>query len=433
MWCRLPSRLIVTLTVAALLTAACGSARGSVATPGVTDTEVVIGSHQPLTGPASAGYSEIPQASKAYFTYVNDHGGVHGRTISYKYEDDGYDPSKTVDVVKKLVLQDQVFAILNGFGTPTHSKVLDFLNSRRVPDLFPASGCTCWNQPKKYPYTFAWQPNYVVEGKILGSYIKEHFPGAKVGVFYQNDDFGEDGMKGLDKFIPNQIVSRQSYEPGSTDVGPAVAALQRDGAQVIVGFTIPAYTALLRLGMLKLGYKGHLVISNVGSDPTTLVTLLQSFAKSGGAKVEGNPLIQGIITSGYVPSADQLDNPWVADFKKIHDQYLPSLPFDNYVVYGMSVAYAFTQVLEATGRDLTRENLIKTLQSHPDFTGPTTVPYGWTRDSHAGMSGIQLGTIEGTGVASMGLPPQTTDSADAPIQAYETKPAAPPAGAIPQG
>jgi hypothetical protein len=109
------------------------------------------------------------------------------------------------------------------------------------------------------------------------------------------------------------------------------------------------------------------------------------------------------------------------------------VPFDNYVVYGMSVAYAFTQVLEATGRDLTRENLIKTLQSHPDFTGPTTVPYGWTRDSHAGMSGIQLGTIEGIGVASMGLPPQTTDSADAPIQAYETKPAAPPAGAIPQG
>jgi ABC-type branched-subunit amino acid transport system substrate-binding protein len=429
---RLPSRLVAMLTAAALLTAACSSAGGDSATPGVTDTKVIIGSHQPLTGPASAGYSEIPQASNAYFQYVNDHGGVHGRKIVYKYEDDGYDPTKTVDVVKKLVLQDQVFAIFNGFGTPTHSKVLDFLNSRRVPDLFPASGCTCWNQPDKYPYTFAWQPNYVVEGKILGNYIKENFPNAKVGVFYQNDDFGEDGMKGLDKYISNQIVSRQSYEPGSTDVGPAVSALQRNGAQVIVGFTIPAYTALLRLGMLKLGYDAHLVISNVGSDPTTLVTLLESFAKSGGAKVDGNPLTQGILTSGYVPSANELDNPWIADFKKIHDKYLPNLPFDNYVVYGMAVAYAFTQVLEATGRDLTRENLIKTMESHPEFTGPTVVPYGWTQDSHAGMSGIQMGKIEGNGVAEIGLPPQITDSKDAPIRPYDTKPPAPPANAIPQ-
>src|SRR5436305_5869812 len=158
------------LAVAALAAAGCGGGGGGSSAQGITKTTVTIGSHQPLTGPAAPGYSEISPASNAYFKFVNAHGGVNGRKIIYKYRDDGYNPTKTVSVVKQLVLQDKVFGIFNGLGTPTHTKVTGFLNASRVPDLFVASGCRCWDQPSSQPYTFGWQTDYVREGKILGSY-----------------------------------------------------------------------------------------------------------------------------------------------------------------------------------------------------------------------------------------------------------------------
>ena len=160
-------------TVAVLLgLAACGGSDGGGGeSPGVTDTSITIGSTQPLTGPAAPGYSEISQASEAYFKYINDDGGINGRTINYKYVDDGYDPTKTVSQTRKLVQQDDVFAIFNALGTPTHEKVIDYLNTNKVPDLFVASGCLCWDDPEAHPYTFGWQTNYTVEGKILGDYV----------------------------------------------------------------------------------------------------------------------------------------------------------------------------------------------------------------------------------------------------------------------
>src|SRR5262245_51110768 len=168
------------LVVAAGLvaTAACGSDT-SASVPGVTSSEIVIGTHQPLTGPAAAGYSKISAASKAFFDYVNANGGVNGRKITYKIMDDGYNPTNTVQVVRQLVLQDKVFAIFNGLGTPTHTQVLDFLNTNKVPDLFVASGSLSWNQPTKYKYTFGYNPNYTIEGKIIANYVKANFPGKK--------------------------------------------------------------------------------------------------------------------------------------------------------------------------------------------------------------------------------------------------------------
>src|SRR5437588_5620455 len=194
-----PSTRLRTVAVlaAALTITACGSGGGggsSASTPGVTDTAVTIGSTQPLTGPAAPGYSEIAPAAKAYFDYVNANGGVNGRKINLKYVDDAYNPTQTVTLTKQLVLQDKVFATVGSLGTPTHTKVVDFLNSSRVPDLFVASGCSCWDQPKTHPYTFGWQPDYTVEGKILGQYITQHFAGKKVAYFYQDDDFGRDGV-----------------------------------------------------------------------------------------------------------------------------------------------------------------------------------------------------------------------------------------------
>src|SRR3984885_7133257 len=161
-------RTLLALTATMLVVAGCSDSGGgssTTSTPGVTDSTILVGTHQPLTGPASAGYSKIAPATKAYFDFVNAAGGVNGRKITYKIMDDTYNPATTQQVVRQLVLQDKVFAILNGLGTPTHTGVLDFLKTNRVPDLFVASGSRSWDQPDKYPGTFGFNPDYTVEGK----------------------------------------------------------------------------------------------------------------------------------------------------------------------------------------------------------------------------------------------------------------------------
>ncbi len=163
--------------VAALVITGCGSSSSSGSSaPGVTATSITFGTHQPLTGPAAPGYSQIAPASQAYFDYVNAHGGVYGRKIHLIIKDDAYNPTNTVNVVHQLVLQDKVFGIFEGLGTPTHTKVVGFLNAEKIPDMFIASGCPCWDNGTWQPYSFGWQPNYTIEGKILGQYIKQHFP-----------------------------------------------------------------------------------------------------------------------------------------------------------------------------------------------------------------------------------------------------------------
>ncbi len=420
------------VTALAAAASGCGGDGGddSSSAPGVTATTVTIGSHQPLTGPAAPGYSANSAASKAFFDYVNANGGVHGRKIVYKYVDDAYNPTQTVGVVQKLVLQDKVFAIFNGLGTPTHSKVVDYLNAQRVPDLFVASGCGCWDEPGKHPHTFGWQVDYIREGKILGDHVKKAFPGKKVAYFSQNDDFGQDGVKGLDKYIPkDQVVSRQTYQPGNTDVGAQVQAIAQAKADVVVLFSIPTYTALFRLAALKLNYKPTFVVSNVGSDPITLTGLLESFAKQGGAQVKGNPLIQGMVTDGYLSATGDTGNSWTALFRKIHGQYIPKLPFNNNVVYGMSVAYTFVQALQAAGANPTRAGVVQALEKSR-FGGPGLVPFAYSKDSHAGYTGARIGTIKGDLIAPEGQP-LTTDDGDGPIQPYTAPQPQAPANGIP--
>ena len=269
---------VAAAAAAALVLSACGSSGGSssgskssaltASAPGITAKTITIGSHQPLTGVAAPGYDEIAPASNAYFDYVNAHGGVNGRKIVYKYLNDQYNPTDTVSVVKQLVLQDNVYAIFDGLGTPTHLAVAPFLNQEKVPDVFVASGCECWNAPSTLPETFGWQLDYVREGKILGNYIKQHFAGQKIGYFYQDDEFGKDGVKGLDMEIPKaDVVSRESYDPTNINVGPQVAALKASGAKVVVSFSVPAFTALLKLNSLKLGFSPTYVVSDVGLRP----------------------------------------------------------------------------------------------------------------------------------------------------------------------
>jgi ABC-type branched-subunit amino acid transport system substrate-binding protein len=419
--------------VAALMASACssGGSKGSNA-PGVTSTTVTIGSTQPLTGPAAPGYSEIAPAAQAYFNYVNDNGGVNGRKITLKYLDDAYNPTQTLTLTKQLVLQDKVFAVVGALGTPTHTKVVDYLNQQRVPDLFVASGCSCWDQPKQHPYTFGWQPDYVVEGKILGDYITKNYAGKKVAYFYQDDDFGRDGMKGLDTYLDKSlVVSRQPYQPGNTDVAAQVAAIARAKPDVVVLETIPAYTALFKLTALKLGFNPTMVVSNVGSDPITVSGLLENFAKQAGASVKGDQLIEGIVTDSYLPPIGDTSSSWVTLFKKVHDKYVPKLPFDGNVGYGMAYAYTFVQALQAAGKDPTRQKLVDALEKG-GLAGPGLVPYRYSSSSHAGFTGVQVGTIK-SGVITVSGTPMTTDDGTGPIAPYTTQPPAAPANGVPAG
>ena len=424
--------------VIALVVAACGSSNSSggsnskeltASATGITATTITIGSHQPLTGIAAPGYDEIAPASNAYFQYVNAHGGVYGRKIVYKFLNDQYNPSITTTVVHQLVLQNNVYAIFNGLGTPTHLAVAPFLNSEKVPDVFVASGCECWNNTSSLPYTFGWQLDYVREGKILGRYIEQHFKTDKVAFFYQDDEFGMDGVKGLQYEIPaKQIVAKETYDPSNIKIAPQVAALKASGAQVVVSFSVPAFTALLKLNMLGLKYApANLVVSDVGSDPKTLAGLLVSFAKQSGATVSGNALTQGIITDGYLPSLGDMSNSWIQLLDKIHSQYDAKAPLDGNVAYGIAVGYTFVQAMFKAGRNPTRQDLINAINGGLP-QGFSVAPYAYSSSNHNGITGAYMAKIVNGALAPLGPVLVTDDSATGGFSSPPAQPAAPASG-----
>jgi ABC-type branched-subunit amino acid transport system substrate-binding protein len=420
------------LAFLALVVAGCGSSSSSSSSsaPGVTATSITFGTHQPLTGPAAPGYSEIAPASQAYFDYVNAHGGVFGRKIHLSIKNDAYNPATTVTDVHQLVLQNNVFGIFEGLGTPTHTKVVGFLNASKVPDMFVASGCPCWDNGAAQPYTFGWQPNYTIEGKILGQYIKQHFPGKSIGVLYQDDDFGQGGLAGIQAEVPAaSIVSKQPYQSGTTTLAPQITALKAAKAQVLVDFTVPIYTAIGQLTSFTLGYTPQLVVSNVGIDPTTVGALLKSISKG---KASGTALIEGAITDGYVPSSSDTSNPWIQLFMKIHAQYDASAPFDGNVEYGMANAYTLVQALRAAGKNLTRQGLVKAVETAGSkWSGPGLVPFRYGTTDHGGYSGVEVGQVRHGKIVLFGGPLTTDPTATGAITPYTGTQPAPPASGVP--
>jgi ABC-type branched-subunit amino acid transport system substrate-binding protein len=414
--------------VCALAVAAAGCGSSSSSEPGINSSSVTFGTHQPLTGPAAPGYSEIAPASQAFFNYLNAQGGINGRKITLIYKDDEYNPAKTVNVTHELVLNSKVFGIFEGLGTPTHTKVVSYLNSSKVPDMFVASGCPCWDDGTTQPYTFGWQPNYTIEGKILGQYIKQHFPEKKVGVFYQADDFGTGGLAGIRYELPaSQIVSTQSYQPGITNVAPQISAIKAAGAEVLVAFTTPIYTALGQLASFTLGYKPQLVISSVGIDPTTVGGLLKTYSKG----KAGTELIEGAITSGYLPSPTDTANPWIALFKKVHAQYDSGAPFDGNVVFGMANAYTLAQSLQLAGKKLTRQDLVNAVNTNGSkLTGPGLVPYRYSTTVHGGYAGVEMGQVRNGQIVLFGGALVTEPTAGSPITPYTTAQPAPPSSGV---
>jgi ABC-type branched-subunit amino acid transport system substrate-binding protein len=389
--------------------------------PGVTSTSILIGSHQPLTGIAAAGYDEIAPAENAFYQYVNSKGGVNGRKITFKYLDDAYNPAQTTTVVRQLVLQDNVFGIVSGLGTPTHEAVVQYLNANKVPDLFVASGCDCWNNSKKAPYTFGFQTDYTIEAKILGKYVTDHFKGQKVGIIYQNDDVGQGALKGLPQEVPKSaLIARQPYSvndlTSASGLANQVSAMKSAGAQVVVVFAVNFGSALILKEAAQIGYHPQFVTSSIGSDPPIIDGLLGT----------GNTALEnGVITDSYLPSEFNLTNPWIALFKKIHDQYDSSEPFDGNTVYGMAAGYLFTQAVKGAGKNLTRQGVINALNSKGStYKGPGLVPLGFSSTNHSGYLGAQVGIVNNGSVITSGPVFQSSDSG--PVTTYTGGQPAPP-------
>ncbi|GAB4004358.1 ABC transporter substrate-binding protein [Glycomyces albus] len=369
----------------ALALAACSTpADEDESPPGVTDDTVTIGTHQPLTGPAAAGYATISAATAAYFEYLNAQGGIHGRQIEYVVKDDAYDPSQTQTVVRELVAEDEVFAVVNGLGTPTHSSVLDYLDQQGVPDLFVSSGSLAWNQPDQYPNTFAFNADYVTEGAALAQYATEQHPEATVCVLGQDDDYGEGILAGVESVLgPDAIAQTQVYSTSSEDVSAQIGAMMEADCEINVLGTINGFTALAVGTAAQLEWFPQWYVSSSGADYPTLVEYLGE---------ETAPLVlQGMVSVNYLPFSP--GDEWVELFRQVNDEYNDGAPFTGNTVFGMSVAYLFAEALAAAGEDPTRASLMEAVESG-DLVGNGIVPLSYGPDDHAAYRGVGITIVD---------------------------------------
>jgi branched-chain amino acid transport system substrate-binding protein len=368
--------LAVLVGVALFATVAASAAFGAhrAADPGITSNSISIGGTFPLTGVASL-YKTIPAAEKAYFDYVNDHGGVNGRKINFTILDDAYDPSKTVPLTQQLVEQNKVFAVFGSLGTAPNLAIWKYLNDRKVPQVLIATGDSYWGfSAKKYPWTIGYQPDYPGEGKIYGKYIASKMPSAKIGVLYQNDAYGKNYFAGLRVGLgakKSQVVSAQSYDVTQTSLAQQILALKAAGADTFVVFATPSPTITALVTATKVGWNPTTFINNVSANPVFL-----RIAAQNGANVDG------VISSSYLVSttyAPQANLPGVTLAKSIIGQYAPPLApslaaGDSNVVYGLGAAWTFVYALKHAGKNPTRASLMASLKNMKNVTDPFLYP-----------------------------------------------------------
>ena len=337
---------------------------------GVTATEIKVGNTNPYSGPASA-YGTIGKAIGAYFKKVNDEGGVNGRKINYVTYDDGYSPPKTVEMVRKLVEQDQVALLFQTLGTPPNSAIHRYMNQQKTPHLFVATGATKWNDPKNFPWTMGFQPNYQTEGRVYAAHMLKNTPDAKVGILYQNDDYGKDYLKGFEDALTeagkkNLIVLRQSYEVTDPTIDSQIVNLKNSGATVFFNITIPKFAVQAIKKSHDIGWKPVHYLNNVSSSLSTVL------------KPAGLEASKGLITALYMKEVtdpkwrnDKGLLEWVAWMKK----YYPEGALDDQANgYGYNVAILMTHVLKQCGNDLSRENIMRQAASIKDLELPLLIP-----------------------------------------------------------
>src|SRR6266705_877725 len=362
-------RTIVALALVAALGPLLFAGPAGAQWPGVTPTEIKIGNTNPYSGPASA-YGTIGKVIGAYFKKVNDEGGIIGRKINYITYDDGYSPPKTVEMVRRLVEQDQVAFVFQTLGTPTNSAIHKYLNQAKVPHLFVATGATKWGDPQHFPWTMGWQPTYQTEGHIYAQYVLKNVPNAKIGILYQNDDYGKDYVKGLKDGLGDAarklIVLEQSYEVTDPTIDSQIVNLKNSGANVFYNVTIPKFAVQAIKKAHDIGWKPLHYLNNVSS---SLATVL---------KPAGLEASRGLITDLYMKEVtdpqwrnDKGFTDWVAFMKK----YYPEGALDDQAnAYAYSVAQTLVQVLKQCGNDLSRENIMKQAASLKNLELPLLLP-----------------------------------------------------------
>jgi len=350
------------VSIAALLAAALASPTA------LAQKTIKIGNTNPYSGPASA-YGTIGKTIGAYWKMVNEKGGINGRMVEWISYDDGYSPPKTVEMARRLVEQDQVLLIFQSLGTPPNSAIHKYMNAKKVPHLFVATGATKWNDPKSYPWTMGWQPNYQTEGRIYAEHILKNNPKAKIGVLYQNDDYGKDYLKGFKDGLGDKvsmIVKEVSYEVADPTVDSQMVQLQASGADTFFNITTPKFAAQAIRKAYDSGWKPTHYLNNVSASIGSVL------------KPAGLEKAVGLISTQYIK--DPLDEQWkndasVNEWKAFMGKYYPDGNLaDASNIYGYTVAQTMHQVLKQAGNDLSRANIMKQAANLKNFRPETLLP-----------------------------------------------------------
>jgi branched-chain amino acid transport system substrate-binding protein len=344
---------------------------GSSADPGVTSRTILIGGTTPLSGPAQA-FASVARGADAYFKYVNARGGVHRRSIRYKYVDDGYNPAETVRKTRELVQEDKVFAIFNALGTEHNLAVRPFLNEIDVPQLFAATGATTMGRDgRQYPWTIAYQPTYIAEGAMYAAHIKRSRPRARIAILYQDDDYGKDLIAGLRRGLgarASQIVAREGHAVTDDNVQSQIAKLRGSRASVLMLFTTPKFTIQAFQYVNQLGWKPQIYVNAVSS-ASNIMTISSSRGQ--------NKRVEGAVSIVFLK--DPNDPKWARDpgirlYRQIMRRHGTGNPRDVYNVYGMAVAHTFVTALRNAGRNPTRRSVMNAALRLNNRTNPFVLP-----------------------------------------------------------
>jgi branched-chain amino acid transport system substrate-binding protein len=360
---------------------------------GATDTEIKIGNIMAYSGPLSA-YGVIALTEAAYFRKINAEGGINGRKINFISYDDAFSPPKTVEQARKLLEGDEVLFIFQSLGTVTNAAIQKYMNTRKVPQLFVATGAARWNDPQNFPWTMGWQPNYRDEARIYAKYILKEKPDARIAVLYQNDDFGKDYLKGLKEILGDKaasmIVAEDAYDVAEPTIDSHIVKMRSLNADVFVDITTPKFAAQAIRKTAEIGWKPLHILSNVSVSVGVVM------------KPAGLEAAQGIISSAYIK--DPTDPHWKNErgmkaWNEFLDKYYRDANrADGAVVYGYTVAQTLEHVLKACGDDLTRENVMKQAANMRDLELDLLLPgikINTSKSDFAPISQVQMMKFEG--------------------------------------
>ncbi|MDA2962351.1 MAG: ABC transporter substrate-binding protein [Actinomycetota bacterium] len=421
-------KLISVSTVLAVASLVATAIPAHAAHVGVSRSQIKLGMTLPMTGAASLGYNKIPGAAKAYFDYLNANGGVNGRKITLIVKDDRYVPTEAVARTNELILKDKVMALLAPLGTANVKAVASSVNPARrgVPVLFINTGFSGFADIKKYPTTYTILPSYVMEAKIMGEYIKENFAGKKIGLLYQDDDFGIDALAGFKTAGVNFAVT-VGYASGSQSAAAAagwITKFKAAKADVVILFAVSSATSAMLGTAAVLKYAPQWMLGSVGGDATTI-------------KLTGVPagVLYNAIGFSSVPATTDLNDEYIKLFSDLYAKAVPGSPFDLNVLLGMNSAFMTAQALKAAGANPKRKSLMAAIDSKgATFASSALVPTGYSKTSHVGLTGYWVGKYSPTGdLAPIGgtYVTYTTDSGTGAVVKSTYKRPAMPAKGLP--